>query len=151
MKKTNSLFVVVVCILAGCNSLAPKSSLDELAWLEGEWISEGKHGGSQTHELWLRRGEEMKGFGLVIKKGDTTFVEDLVLRETDGVLNYVAKTPQNQSEVAFKLVNSSDTNWVFENPNHDFPKRIEYMKIGEGFTAIVSGGSRRFELNFDKQ
>jgi hypothetical protein len=58
----------------------------------------------------------------------------------DGVY-YVAQ-PGGKPPVAFKWDGKSETEVVFENPQHDFPKRIIYSRNADGSVkARVDGGA----------
>jgi len=54
----------------------------------------------------------------------------------------------NEKEVFFKLTALSDTHFVFENPMHDFPKKISYYhpKKNELYTEVeglIDGKTRK--------
>jgi hypothetical protein len=61
----------------------------------------------------------------------------------DGVY-YVAQ-PRGADATAFRLTRVSDTEAVFENPAHDFPKRIIYRKQADGglIARIEGDGSEK--------
>ena len=49
----------------------------------------------------------------------------------------------------FKLTSLTATEAIFENPAHDFPKRIIYRKTGEdGLTASIDGGEGTKSMAF---
>lgn len=71
----------------------------------------------------------------------TTEFEFLAIREIGGALAYAAK-PSGQAEAVFPLVKSSAGELVFENPTHDFPRRILYRRNPDGsVTARIEGGA----------
>ena len=50
------------------------------------------------------------------------------------------KNQNKELPVSFKLVNATDNQLVFENPNHDFPTKITYLIISEdSMVASISG------------
>ena len=76
--------------------------------------------------------------------------EYLRIVERDGGLVYVAQ-PGGAKPTEFVLTELSPTRAVFDNPRHDYPKRIVYERSAEdrlsatiGFTK--GGTPRRFEF-----
>jgi hypothetical protein len=56
----------------------------------------------------------------------------------DGETRYVA-IHEGQPPTAFRLT-ASGAHWArFENPQHDFPKRVEYRRIESGLRAEIAG------------
>lgn len=76
--------------------------------------------------------------------------ETLRLVEMSGEVFYIAKVPQNELPTAFKLTKCGQNFFVFENPLHDFPKKITYSFEGSSKMNVRVSGSldSDFELNF---
>jgi hypothetical protein len=76
----------------------------------------------------------------------------LLLAEMAGDVYYIAKVKSNPYPVPFKLVDSSAQHAVFENPDHDFPKRLEYRRTEQGGlnVRVSDGGSKSFVIAFTK-
>ena len=53
-----------------------------------------------------------------------------ILYETDGRLAFIA-LPSGQNMATFPLSSLSETEAVFENPDHDFPQRVIYARDGD--------------------
>ena len=70
----------------------------------------------------------------------------------DGALAYWA-SPGGRAPVAFRLVSASGTEAVFENPQHDFPQRIRYVRAGDRLTATISAidGSNAMSWNYERR
>ncbi len=113
--------------------------LETLAWLAGDWGME--RGRMQVDEHWTRpAGGSMLGMGRTIANGRTVFYEYLRIETRGSDIFYVAHPKAKSPGTDFKLVKLSDTEAVFENPTHDFPKRILYRKNPDGMlTARVEG------------
>jgi len=63
-----------------------------------------------------------------------------IVERADGVF-YVAHPNARTPGTDFRLTSVTPTRVVFENPQHDFPKRIVYEKKGENaLTAVVDAG-----------
>ncbi len=73
--------------------------------------------------------------------------EALEIVAIDGVATYVA-TPSDQARATFALTQRGPNEVVFENPTHDFPKRIAYRRIGDALVATVSGGKKELTWKF---
>jgi hypothetical protein len=68
-------------------------------------------------------------------------------------------SPQGRAPATpFRLVEIGPGRAVFANPEHDFPRRIEYLRDGDGMTVRVSGAGgdgdsaaeRSFELRWNR-
>lgn len=111
--------------------------LQRLSWMAGQWASEAD--GVTYEEAWLAPlGGVMLGVNRVAAKEETYGTEQLRIFEEDGQLIYEA-SPIGQAPVRFPLTSANGQRAVFENPEHDFPKRIEYWREGELLHAVVSG------------
>ena len=68
-------------------------------------------------------------------------------------LAYVAKVAHNERPVAFRLSECEAGRFAFVNPEHDFPRRLEYVRVGEDAMRVrVSDGAENgFELDFRRQ
>jgi hypothetical protein len=76
-------------------------------------------------------------------KGDRVFFEYLRIEQRGDSVFYVA-SPMARKETAFLLVASDSGFARFENPEHDYPVRIEYELTGEEeITARISGVNGR--------
>ena len=75
-----------------------------------------------------------------------------LLRE-DGSIAYQATVP-NQNDgatIEFLLTAGGETSWTFENPQHDFPKKIEYVLADSNtLNVFVSGDGKLLTFSFVK-
>jgi hypothetical protein len=108
------------------------------AWMAGSWCS--RAGAQRIEEVWLApAGGLMIGMSRTIAASPRgPQFEFLRVELRDGVPTYLAQ-PQGAAPVAFKLTQSSDSSARFENPQHDFPQRIEYRRAGRGLRAEIAG------------
>ncbi len=123
--------VVITGGLAATPAGAEDVSLD---WLEGCWVTES--GG--TEERWMgAHGDLWFGVGLTLKDGRVVFFEQMRIdRAEDGfVFNAY---PRGEGPSLFRSVAVGATAITFENPDHDYPQRIAYMRDGDGLTARIS-------------
>jgi len=126
--------VFAFSVFAGGEGSADNPTLD---WMVGHWCMEKQ--GTTTEELWLRpAGDVMVGLGRTRTPAETTGFEYLRIVEENGVQSFVAQ-PGGKPATRFAQTGSG-TDWVrFENPEHDFPQRIEYRRDGGKLQATASG------------
>ncbi len=119
---------------------APAGSVtvEDLAWLSGHWVTGGE---PRIEEHWTRpAGGTLLGMGRTVTGGRTVSFEYLRIEGRPGAIDYVAQ-PQGRPPTAFRLARLDASGAVFENPAHDFPKRITYRHNADGsMTARVDGG-----------
>lgn len=78
--------------------------------------------------------------------------ESLRLVEMSGENYYIAKVAHNPRPISFKLVDCGARRVVFENPDHDFPSKLDYRAVGaDRLTVEVSGDAgEMFSLHFTR-
>lgn len=145
-----SLLVFAVLIGPSLASAEAPESGSSLDWMTGHWCQEDK--GNVTEEIWLApAGGVMVGAGRTRTAERTTGFEYLRIVEVDGVQRYVAQ-PGGKSPTEFTRTGGG-ADWVrFENPEHDFPQRIEYRRDGSMLLALAAGPGRDGKesvLNFE--
>lgn len=150
-------FLWLAClVVAGAMPLAQAdlpapARLQPLAWLLGSWEREGLREGSSGVETWQVEGDAFVGSGKRLKGATLVFEEKLRL-EADGTdVFYVADVAENPQPVRFRMVEQAGTSAVFENPAHDFPKRIAYRLEGEQLVVVTSGDGREVTFRFKRQ
>jgi hypothetical protein len=121
-----------------------KNSLSDLRWLTGAWHTSSAT--SQSEEHWTAPlGGTFLGVNRTIKSGKTVFYEYLRIEDRgDAGVFYVALPKGAAEETEFKLTEMKPNFVMFENPKHDFPKRISYalttVKDQQILTATVDDG-----------
>jgi hypothetical protein len=106
-------------------------------WLSGHWCSEVAD--QLREEFWLPvEGDVALGVGRTIRGGKTTEFEFMRIETRDGVTRFVAVL-EGQAPTPFRLT-ASGAQWArFENPQHDFPQRIEFRRTPSGLHAEIAG------------
>ena len=144
-------FVVLALVVSGSLQTA-KPSADDVGWLAGCWgfTRNGRH----VVEHWMPpEGGTLIGVSRTVANGQTREYEFLLIRSGAGGLEYVAK-PSGQPEATFTATRVTATEVVFENPAHDFPKKIQYTRNGDALTAAIegpmNGQTRRIEFPYTK-
>jgi hypothetical protein len=138
-------------IAAACAQAGPCSNLDPARWLLGQWVAES--GDRQILETWREvSATTFEGSGVTTARADATVLdgEDLRLVAMVDAVFYVAKVAHNPYPVSFRMTVCEAGRLVFENPTHDFPRRLEYaLRPDGGLEVNVSDGAERgFRLRF---
>ncbi len=130
--------------------------IETIAWLAGSRSCEIWDGVFEEH--WSPpTADTIQGTGRHLKTGKTVFMEffaiepdgeNLILWIHTGVLSKGAK-----EATPFKLTKGTQTEAIFENPNHDFPTRIAYTRLNNDRIYCLLEGTRngqpeRAEFNF---
>jgi uncharacterized protein YciI len=120
-------------------------------FLQGTWKMENK----ELYEHWDKLNEStLKGFSYEIKDGQMLISEYVDITKTNNEIIYTANVvEQNHGNgVKFKLT-KTDSTFTFENPNHDFPKKIVYQKLSdkEIYVQVSDGKQKGFSYKMKKQ
>lgn len=129
-----------------------KATIADLAWLSGNWAGTRGTGGTISfEERWSPpKGGSMLAVSRTINRDRLSAFEYLRIVERAGGLVYIAQ-PNGATPTEFVLTEQSAKRAVFDNPRHDYPKRIVYELSAEGsLTATIGfmkgGTPRRFEF-----
>lgn len=155
MNKILFLFLFVLFFLPGKgqrNSPEVEAQFNSLDWLNGIWARTNTAPGSTATEKWaIDAPYEFSGFGVTMKGKDTIFIEKIRIIIKDNRLYYVADIRENKAPVNFKFTKITSTGFVCENPDHDFPKKIEYRWNEPNLTVIISGNGKSRDYLFTRR
>jgi hypothetical protein len=109
---------------------ASPDSISDLAWLSGCWAAINQEPGSR--EQWMPpAGGTMLGMNRTVRDSKTVAFEFMrIVEQDDGGLEFIA-SPSGQSTASFLMVSVKDREVIFENPDHDFPRRIIYRLVSD--------------------
>ncbi|WAC02757.1 DUF6265 family protein [Lacinutrix neustonica] len=145
--KTNKLIIISLIILTSCG--VAKSDFD---WLVGSWERKNGKPGTQTIESWKKvDGKTYKCISVVLKDKDTVYSEHCTIKKEGNDYYYIAEVPQNRNPTKFKIIKFNSEGFKAVNPEHDFPKEINYQISGNTIIASISGGDKKIDYNFEKQ
>jgi hypothetical protein len=117
---------------------APPATVADLGWMSGRWETVSANG-EWTEESWGRpRGGLMLGYsrsGAGERLREFEFLR--VQAGEDGAPTYLAQ-PGGQPAVPFRMTAHDATSATFDNPAHDFPQRIRYVRTGDIMVATIS-------------
>ncbi len=110
-------------------------------WLLGSWENKSDFGDMQ--ENWSKINDSVyRGSSYFIKGKDTLHHEQITLEQKEEKVHYVptVKGQNNDQPVVFLLTSQTAKQLIFENPNHDYPKKIIYNMItADSLVAVISG------------
>lgn len=120
-------------------------------FLHGTWKMENE----DVYEHWDKLNSRiLKGFSYKIKNGQIEISEYLDISEKNNQTIYTAAVinQNNGKGIEFKLT-KADSTFTFENPDHDFPKKISYQKLSDNeiFIQISDGNQKSFSFKMIKQ
>ncbi|MGD9903051.1 MAG: DUF6265 family protein [Vicinamibacterales bacterium] len=129
----------VVATLAG-GGPAGAAGADLPRWMAGCWS--GSRDGETFTERWITAdAATLIGTSHTVKDGALTGFEFLRVVVKGGVPVYVAQ-PGGAPPTEFTATSESAEAVVFENPSHDFPKRVGYRRVDPThLTAWIDGGA----------
>ncbi len=125
--------------------------------LEGTWKMVTKKGATICEE-WKKMDEDyLQNRGYMVKGNDTVVTERVSLTRNKKGIYYTStvEDQNNKQPVAFKLTGNEGNMFVFENSQHDFPKRIVYNLVtADSLHAYIDDGTetgKRQNFYYKKQ
>ena len=117
------------------------SDIADLTWMAGDWQTD-PNGRVTSDEHWARpAGGIMIGMSRTVAGNKLASFEFLRIEKRGEEIFYVASVRGRCPATDFKLTRVNGQEAIFENPEHDFPKRIIYRKkSAQELTASVDGG-----------
>jgi len=156
MKRSAPLLTLVALWLVACQgpshptpppSPSPSPEridlLGKYRQLVGAWMDSTTSDRYSMFEVWqVQNDSTLVGHGYALAGKDTVFVEDLKVEIRGALPTYLARIDaQNQGNwVPFQALQHGPDSLIFENPGHDFPQCISYIRIGDDrWDVTVSG------------
>ena len=131
------LLVAALVQAQGDSRSTTAPDISTLAWIAGSWS--GVDRGMEMEELWMApKGNVMLGLHRDVKAGRTVSFEFLRIEATAEGITYWA-SPKGKPATPFKLSEARENYAAFENPEHDFPKRIIYWIADGALHAKIEG------------
>ena len=156
----NRLLSVICCLLWATTAVAEDCrSLQAIDWVLGEWTASPN--GVVIREHWHRVSDDtFEGESVAKSLSNDEVVNYETLRlvaMSDGVF-YIVKVTDNELPIPFRLVHCSEGFAVFENPQHDAPRRLIYKLLEEADPdaadleiRLEGDGMNDFSLFFHRQ
>jgi len=142
MKTNKNLLLAVFGFVVLCAwTVHQTNEIKKAEWLIGTWVNTTPRG--NIYEMWSKSNDqEFMGKSFKVKETDTIVFENIRLVQEQGGLFYIPIVANQNDDmpIRFAAKTISDTQLVFENPQHDFPQIISYTKIGkDSLVAEISG------------
>ena len=119
---------------------------ERVMYLEGVWKIDGK----EVYEQWeLSSDASMKGKSYKVQNGRSAIMETLQIVQDDNGIRYEATVPgQNDGKtIPFVLNERVNDTLSFENPDHDFPNKIQYIpqSADKVFVRVIGNDGQGFD------
>lgn len=143
--------IPVIFVLMVFNVNAQKS--EQMKWLAGSWKINTGNGIIQ--EDWkIQDDSTLIGRSIFIKNGKDTIPQEsieLSFRNGDWYYSPTVASQNNGQAIPFKVIFIKGTEFISENPEHDFPQRISYRRIKTQLFASIEGrkNAKFAKMNFD--
>lgn len=123
-------------LVTACSSVAAQSPARALPdWIGGYWLSCASDG--ETVESWISDGRATL-LGSNLSGGGYEFLR--IGANEAGQVVYYSMPGGRAPPTEFMMTSNVGQRAVFENPAHDFPKRIIYTRTGDVLVARIDAG-----------
>ena len=141
MKKSICTFSLTIFFAAVLNAQQQKVNFN---WLVGVWKMDLLSGA--IIESWEQVDENLyKGKSVRVKGKDSTLQETLEISKKDTTWYYTSTVvgQNNNQPVSFKIIYHRFSEFICENPAHDFPQRIAYRRYSSMMMhASIEGNNK---------
>lgn len=138
----SALLLLTVCSFVTEPTVVNRS-LKTFHWLKGSWQMQTRRG--IITEKWAVANDSTFAGESIMTRADGTEVplEKIELSYRIGQYYYIptVKNQNGEQPVKFRITSYSETGFVAENPQHDFPKRISYTLVNaDSIHAVIDDG-----------
>lgn len=142
----------IICLCIWIINILSAQKITDLKWLEGNWKIETGQG--TIMESWkIKNDSTLTGKSVFIAGKDTMPQEKLELayRKGNWYYNPVIGGQSEANSTKFKVILLNGTEFISENPEHDFPQRISYRRVKDQIFASIEGknNGKYMKENFD--
>lgn len=156
--KNQSVLVFIILCLFSCKSSAnqqetkPMTSSPRPDWLLGKWQRTNDEEYKKTYEQWQKVNDTLyMGLGFAMQGNDTISKENMHIFLKDTVWNCDVYMPGDATPTSFVFTEHTDTSFVCENAQNEFPKKIAYTLKRDTIRATISGGGPEILYLFVKE
>ena len=126
-----------LALVAQASLAQPTAGVESLDWMRGSWASRSPR--ETVRETWLGPANGMlAAVNLTSTADGRASFEFLRIARTPAGFSYFA-SPGGRAPVEFPMKETGGRRVVFENPSHDFPRRIVYWRDGSALMARIEG------------
>ena len=141
-----SITAIAILFLSSCtskNSEESKTQNNEISkptenfdWLLGNWKRNNEKENRETFEIWKKKNNsEYYGIGFTLQNNDTIKQEKIKLTKLNNNWILEVKVPEETESIIFNLTSIGNKEFICENKEIDFPKKIKYRKNGTKINA----------------
>jgi len=144
------IYIIAINTIGLCSTFS--QNIDSFKWLEGSWKIET---GTDTNlETWkIKNDSTLSAQSIFVYGKDTVPQEKIELkyRNENWYYHPVLDGQDETNSVQFKVILVKGTEFISENPDHDFPQRISYRRIKDQIFASIEGKNdgKYMKQNFD--
>lgn len=134
--------ILVLTCLFSCS----KEEFKNPDFILGYWIRQNDKPNQKTYEIW---NSDFTGIGFTMQESDTIFKEVLsIIKKNDSLFLQVEGV--NEEPTLFKFTEQTETSFICENPQNEFPKKIKYYIESDTLKATVSNDDFSVDFVFTK-
>ena len=111
-------------------------------WLVGKWERSNEKPDKSTFDFWNK---DLTGIGFTLKEKDTIFKEIMSIVTIKDTLHLKVEGV-NEKPTLFKFTQQTDTSFVCENKENEFPKKIYYFLDKQQLKCKISNDE--FSVDF---
>ncbi|TRX59988.1 hypothetical protein FNH22_08005 [Fulvivirga sp. M361] len=142
---------IVLLMLTSHSVYSQHKDLQQVEFLLGTWKMEGK----ESYESWEKKNDILTGVSYKIENRQKTVSEKIEVKMVGGQIIY-APTVFDQNDgkaIPFKLESLEQNLFSFENPEHDFPKKIQYQILSDNelYVSVLGEKDEGFSYKLIRQ
>lgn len=134
-----------------CSFAQDKHAFTPLFALQGTWARQKAN--ETLYESWEKSSAHlMRGKSYTLSGTDTIMVEIMQLQNIKGKIIFTAIDAQHkeQGPTDFTLTRVDNNSYYFENPQHDYPRRVIYeLPANDSLHAWIDGGENEKDSRVD--
>ncbi len=135
------LIILISILLFSCQKETQKPN-----WLQGKWQRLNEKPTKTTFDFW---NNDLTGIGFTLQENDTVFKETMSIVSIQNIL-HLKIVGVNEQPTLFKFTQQTDTSFVSENEQNEFPKKINYYMDGQQLKCKVSNDEFSIDFIFNK-
>lgn len=156
MKQSIFHLMLLSLLFTSCKNEEKKAVLENnipnLDWLLGDWTRTNDTDGRQTYEHWKKINDSTySAHGYTLLNEDTVWQEWAVISPVGLDWYFQARMKDDSESTNFLFTEQTDTSFVCQNPDNEFPKVIKYWKNGDQLFAEISSDEDTIPFEFERK
>ncbi|TMM29383.1 hypothetical protein FDT66_09655 [Polaribacter aestuariivivens] len=138
-------FLLICSFLLIISCKTETENVNKPTFIIGKWIRLNDKEGYKTYENW---NTNFTGVGYTLKNKDTTFKEIMSIVSVNDTFQLKVEGV-NETATFFKFTSQTDTSFVCENAQNEFPTKIKYYIENKQLKAFVSNDDFSIDFVFE--